>query len=357
MKSSLLACALLALFPACARAQSDSVQLYGRLNLALESVHGGAGGGMLRESSYRSVFGLRGSEALGGSLRLVWQIENALAPDTGSGGLAARDSRIGLEGRWGTLFGGNWTTPYNAATASLDPFYPTTAGYMSIMGNGAAPSSGNLDNIASFDRRQHNSLHYWTPAWRGLSLRVAHGFSEERPASGARPALSSGALQFEHGPLYLTFAHEQHRDYQGPGGTDRGSKVGAAWQFGSVRVALAGERLRYRTASGALRRDAWFASASHKRGPHALQLAVAKAGDGKGTARERIGFIAAGPDTGALHATLGYEYALSRRTAAYAMHSRIHNDARGRVDFAINGLAPGEGAQLRVTALGLRHSF
>ena len=356
MKKSLLACALLALFPACARAQSDSVQLYGRLNLALESVDDGRAS-TLRESNYRSVFGVRGSEALGGSLRVIFQVEGTLAPDTGSGALAARDTRVGLVGDWGTLFAGNWTTPYNAATSSLDPFYPTTAGYMSIMGNGSAPSAGNLDDTASFDRRQCNSLHYWTPVWRGLTLRVAHGFSEERPPGGAKPALYSGALQYEHGPLYLTLAHERHHDYQGPGGTDRASKIGAAWQFGTVRLAVAGERLEYQTATGTLRRDAWFAALSRQLGAHALRMAVAKAGDGKGSARERIGFIAAGPDTGALHATVGYEYALSRRTAVFAFHSRIHNEERGTVDFAINGLEPGEGAQLRGTALGLRHAF
>ncbi len=356
MNKTLLAYALLGAFPLYAQAQSNSVQVYARLNLAIESVATG-GASTLRESNHRSVLGLRGSEALGGSLRLLYQVESTLSPDTGSGALAARDTRLGVEGDWGTLFAGNWSTPYNTATSSLDPFYPTTAGYMSIMGNGAAPSAGNLDNTASFDRRQRNSLHYWTPAWRGLSLRLAHGFNEERPPNGARPALSSGALQFERGPLYLTLAHERHRDYQGPGLNDHGSKIGVAWQFGTVRLALAGERLRYRTPSGSLRRDAWFMAMSRQIGPHALKLALARAGDGKGDARERIGFIAAGPDTGATHATLGYDYTLSRRTALFVFHTRIHNRARGTVDFAINGLMPAEGAQLRGTALGIRHAF
>lgn len=355
MKQTLLACALLGAFTPAARAQSDDIQLYGRLNLALESVQDS--GHAMRVSNHRSVFGLRGSEAITGGLRLLYQVESALAPDTGSGALAARDTRVGLAGRWGTLFAGNWSTPYNTATSGVDPFYPTTAGYMSIMGNGAAPSAGNLDDTASFDRRQKNSLHYWTPAWRGLSLRLAHGFNEERPAGGARPALGSGALQFERGPLFVALAHERHRDYQGPGLSDRGSKLALAWQFGRVRLALAGERLEYRTPTGSLRRDAWFAAVSRQSGAHALRLAVARAKDGKGSATERIGFIAAGPDTGALHATVGYDYVLSRRTSLFAFHTRIHNRAHGTVDFAINGLAPVEGARLRGTAMGIRHAF
>ncbi len=357
MNKTLLASLLLVALAPGAQAEPGALQLYGRLNLALESVRQHGGDHAVRTSNYRSVFGLRGSEALGDGLRLLYQVESALAPDTGSGALAARDTRVGLEGRWGTLFAGNWSTPYNTASSSLDPFYPTTAGYMSIMGNGSAPSAGNLDDTASFDRRQRNSLHYWTPAWRGLTLRLAQGFNEERPPGGARPALTSGALQFERGPLYLALAHERHRDYQGAGLSDHGSKLALAWQFGTVRLALAGERLRYRSATGVLRRDAWFAAISKQAGAHALRLAVAKAGDGKGDAKERIGFIAAGPDTGALHATVGYDYTLSRRTSLFALHTRIRNREDGTVDFAINGLAPTPGAQLRGTALGIRHAF
>jgi predicted porin len=360
---------MLAILPFClgsaARAQSDTVQMYGRLNLGLESAHASGQAGhsapaasrLTRLANYRSVIGLRGNAPLGEGLHLIWQVEGAVAPDTGTGALASRNTRVGLEGRWGTLFAGNWTTPYNASTADLDPFYVTTAGYMSIMGNGAAPSSDNLSDITSFDRRQQNSLHYWTPSWRGLSLRLAHGFSEERPAGGARPALDSAALQLERGPLYVALAHERHRDYHGPGRDDRGTRLALAYRFGPTRLALVGERLDYRTGSGALRRDAWYVSATRQVGRHALSLGVAKAQDGKGDATERIGFISAGPDTGAVHATIGYELALSRRTTLFAFHTRLHNDDRGAVDFAINGLDPFAGAHLRGTALGIRHAF
>jgi predicted porin len=351
---------LLAAGHACA--QTGSVQIYGRLNLGLESVrqHGGGpqdDGAAFRESNYRSVLGFRGSEALADGLRLVFQVEGTLSPDTGAGAIAARDTRVGLEGRWGTLFGGNWPTPYNTATSSLDPFYPTTAGYMSIMGNGSAPSANNVSDTTSFDRRQQNSLHYWTPAWQGLSLRLAHGFNEETPASGAKPSLDSAAIVFEHGPLYATFAQERHRDYQGPGLDDQGTKLAAAWQFGRTRLAAAGERLRYRTTSGKLQRIAYYVSLNHQAGPHGIRFGFARANDGSGGARTQLGFIRSGPDTGAWHATLGYDYALSKRSSLFAFHTRLHNDARAAYDFAINGLAPAAGARLDGTALGIRHAF
>jgi predicted porin len=365
MKTQILGTAvlLLATGHACAQsAQSESVQIYGRLNLGLESVRqhgdkGTDGGASVRESNYRSVLGFRGSEGLGGGLRLVFQVEGTLSPDTGAGAIAARDTRVGLEGHWGTLFGGNWPTPYNTATSGLDPFYPTTAGYMSIMGNGSAPTANNVSDTTSFDRRQQNSLHYWTPVWRGLSLRFAHGFNEEAPANGAKPSLDSAALVLEHGPLYATLAHERHRDYQGPGLDDQGTKLAAAWQFGQTRLAAIAEKLRYETASGKLQRISYYVSLTHQIGPHGIRLGVAKANDASGSATGRLGFIQAGPDTGALHATLGYDYALSKRTSVFAFHTHLHNDARAVYDFAINGLAPAAGARLEGTALGIRHAF
>jgi predicted porin len=365
-----LTAAVLALLSNHAFAQDGALQVYGRLNVGLEAVrrHGGTaqdgtrdGPPALRLSNYRSVLGFRGSEDLGGGVKLLFQVEGTLAPDTGAGAIAARDTRIGLQGRWGSLFGGNWPTPYNSATAGLDPFYPTTAGYMSIMGNGSAPSANNVSDTTSFDRRQQNSLHYWTPAWQGLTLRLAHGFNEEAPPNGARPSLDSAALVLERGPLYAALAYERHHDYQGPGLDDHGRKLALAWQFGPrlgrVRLAAVAETLRYATAGGTLERRSYYVSATRQIGVHGIRFGLARAGDGKGNPGTRLGFIQGGPDSGALHATLGYDYALSKRSTLFAFYTRLRNDGRGVVDFAINGLDAAPGARLGGTALGIRHAF
>jgi predicted porin len=364
MKSTLRRTSLLGLLKllsghGLAHADADAPQLYGRLNLGIEDMrlHGAARETTVRMSNYRSVFGVRGSEAVGGDLRVVYQVEGTLAPDAGTGAVAARDTRVGLDGRWGTLFAGNWTTPYTSSSAALDPFYPTTAGYMGIMGNGSAASADNASDITSFDRRQRNSLHYWTPAWNGLSLRLARGLNEETPASGARPALSSGALLFERGPLYAALAVERHHDYRGPGLDDHGVKLAAAWQFGAVKLGGAVERLHYETTSGKLERMAYYLSLTRQMGAHGLRLGVAKAADGKGGSRERVGFIAAGSGTGALHATLGYDYALSKRSSLFAFYTRLRNDSRGTVDFATNAVDVAPGATASGVALGMRHAF
>lgn len=340
---------------ACAQ---DALQIYGRLNVGLESVQN-AGARIARLSNNRSVLGFRGEEKVGGGVKLLFQIEGTLSPDTGAGSPAARDTRVGLSGAAGTLFAGNWSTPYNGASAGLDPYYPTTAGYMSIMGNGSAASVNNTSDLSSFDRRQQNSVHYWTPVWGGLQLRLARGVGEERPASGARPSLSSGALVFEQGAWYASAAYERHHAYQGPGLNDSAAKLAAAYRWGETRVALAAERLRYETPAGTLERHDAYLSITRQIGRHGVKLGVGHAGDGGGSAPDgtTIGFARKGAATGATHATLGYDYALSGRSAVYAYYSHLSNRRNGVVDFAINSLGARPGATLKGVVLGLRHNF
>lgn len=352
---------------ACNAHAQEAVQLYGRLNIALEHVDTSANASgqrfaQTREVNDRSVLGVRGSENLGGELKAIFQVEGTLSPDSGAGSIAARDTRVGLDGSLGTLFAGHWVTAYNGATSSLDPFYPTTAGYMSIMGNGSAADTDNVGDTSSFDRRQSNSVHYWTPAWRGLALRVTQGLNEEKPASGARPALTSAALLYEHGPWYAVLARERHHEYQGPGGNDHGSKAAVAYQFGptawgQLRVALIAERLDYATASGDLARNAVYLSLSHQMGVHGLRFGIARAGDGSGPSTARVGFVRSGPGTGATHATLGYDYTLSKRTSLFTYYTYLNNRRNGVYDFAINGIGASPGATLRGAVLGLRHNF
>lgn len=363
MKFATVAAPLPCLLLCCAHAAAQSsVAVYGRLNAALERVETSANAAgravsASRLSNNRSVFGFRGTEDLGGGLKAIFQIEGTLSLDTGAGSPAQRDTRVGLEGGYGTLFLGHWTTPYNNATSGLDPFYPTTAGYMSIMGNGAASTVDNVGDTASFDRRQHNGVHYYTPAWRGWQLRAAHGLSEERPAGGAHPSLTSLAAVYEQGPWYAVLAHERHRAYQGRGRDDSGSKAAVAYRFGDTRLAAIAERLEYETASGKLERRAYYLSATHQIGPHGLRLGVARASDGRGASTQRIGYIRRGPATGATHATLGYDYTLSKRSSVFAYYTRLDNEANAVHDFAINSLTASPGATLKGLALGMRHAF
>ena len=357
VQSSLLVCCAGAAY-----AQGSNVQIYGRLNISLENMRTSANSAgqsvnITREVNNRSVMGFRGTEDLGGGTKALFQIEGTLSPDTGEGEIARRDTRVGLEGPWGTLFAGHWITAYNGATGPLDPWYPTTAGYMNLMANGAGSTVDNVSNVNSFDRRQANSVHYWTPEWNGLQLRLTRSASEERPASGAHPALTSAAALWNHGPLYLTAAVESHHEYQGPGLSDLGAKIGASYRFGATKLAGVVEHLKYETATGDLKRYAYFVALTHQLGQHELRLTATRANDGKGTSTAKIGFLKNGPDTGATQFTVGDDYSLSKRTSVFAYYTHLKNDDKGAYDFPINPLTVSPGATLRGAAMGIRHVF
>jgi predicted porin len=335
--------------------------IYGRINTGIEHVDASRSPVDLsryRLSNYRSTIGFRGEEDLGAGLKAVWQIEGGFSSDTGAGSMTNRDTRVGLQGGFGTLFLGVWTLPYTSATAGFDPFYPTTAGYMAVMGNGSASTTDHLIDTSSFDRRQQNLVQYWSPKWHGVSARLAYGFNDGQVnAAGAKPSLWSGSVTYDAQGLLLTLALERHKAYQAPGTADTAAKIGAAHQFGALRLAAVFERIEYETATGDLERDSWYVSANWKLGAGSLRAGYARAGDGSGGALETIGFMRSGAGTGAWHTTIGYEHELSKRTALFAYYSRIGNESQALYDFAINGLDAAPGARPSVVAIGMRHAF
>ncbi|EHP37701.1 porin [Cupriavidus basilensis OR16] len=361
MKCCIAALGMAAAAPA-AFAQS-TVTVYGRLNTAIEyaraspATDGTERGSVARLTNNRSVFGFAGDENLGGGLKAIWQIESNLSVDNGQGQIAGRNTRLGLQGPLGTVFMGHWHTPYTESTMGYDPYYPTTAGYMALIGNGSASSTDNVEDTSSFDRRQKNTLQYRSPVWHGISGALAWGLPEEKLTVPRNPALYSFAAAYDRGPLNLTLAYEIHQHYQVAGRNDDAIKAGVAYQFPTTRIALVYERLHYRTASGDLTRNAFYASLVQKLGPGSIRAGFALAANGAGNATETIGFFHAGPQTGATQLTFGYDYPLSKRTALYAYYSRIDNKPHAIYDFAINGLGIRAGADPQTFALAMRHNF
>lgn len=352
-----LAACLVAAAPVCAQ---PSVTLYGRLNTALESswISGASdAGSAARMTNNRSVFGLRGSEWLGDGTRAIFQIESGIALNTGQGQIASRNTRVGVDGPYGTLFLGNWHTPYTEATLAYDPYYPTTAGYMALLGNGSAASSGNVENTSSFDRRQNNSLQYRTPSWRGLTGGFAWGLPQEKMRTPRNPQLFSWSGSYDLGGLNVAVGYEVHRNYQAANTHDDAFKVGLSYQFSTTRIGLVAERLRYQTASGSLTRDGYYVSVVQALGRGSLRAALGVAGNGRGPSSQTVGFVRSGSDTGAVQWTVGYDYPLSPRTALYGYYSRIRNRAHADYDFAINSLGVTQGASPQTLAIGLRHYF
>lgn len=360
---------LAAALPAAALAQGSFVQIYGTLNTDLEYVEarGARGGlpGQMRVANNLSNIGFRGSEDLGGGLKAVWQVESGINVDSGNGNLGGRNSNVGLEYvPLGLIFYGIWETPYKTATSvPLDPFFTNTiAGANSILGNGfAAGSNGAAPQ--SFDRRQFNSVAYWTPNWNGLYARIQYGTERSEPSLATTNSfLVSGSVAYENGPLYLVLAGENHYEYFGPNTNDYGIKGGIGYTIGPARLRGVVEYLRFEpTPSTNVSRVAWQLAGTYNIGKGQFRLSYIRANNTSGNATVDVGGIgnpASGLETSANQVAAGYGYFFSKRTEVYVIATYLSNGAGGIYNLSTNPLAGlTRGQHPMGFGLGIKHSF
>ncbi|MFJ3055484.1 porin [Herbaspirillum sp. NPDC087042] len=346
-----------------ARADSDTVTIYGFLKVDAENVWAsGANGGqgrIARISNNLSVLGFKGVEDLGGGLQAFFQIESNVGVDTGAGSFADRNDNVGLRGSLGEIFAGQYETPYRFVSVyAIDPFTAGIFASNSIMGNGFT-TAANAQSPASFDRRQKNLVQYATPNLGGLVGKIAYAAREERTAT-SDPSLVSALLTYENGPLYLAYGHEEHKDYFAGGTVDTGNKFGAAYSLGNTRLRFVWERLRYEpTTSTSLRRDAWQLALTHNVGNGQWRASYVRAGRSSGNATAGIGGIGKpGSASGAQQVSLGYGYNLSKRTEVWGAVTKIFNEQNASYNLSANpipGLSAGQSPA--GVGLGITHKF
>lgn len=323
--------------------------------------------------------------------------------DTGGGNFGGRNTNIGLSGPWGTVFYGQWDTPYKFVTLRQDVWYATgIASNNLIIGNPgfgvstatqAAPGALGTAANASFDRRQGDSVQYWSPSWNGLSFRAQYSANEAKSNESVTPELDpftwGGAVIYENGPLYVQAAYERHEDYfglnsltanTGAVGTlteseDQGIKLGVGYTFGNTTVHFTYENLDYentQSAAGAVTdydRDAFYVGLLHKIGAWTIRASYGHADEGDCDAN---GISCNSDEVGTDFYTAGASYSFSKRTDVYALFVLVDADDLSAFNFA-NGAHLGGpptgggtagnpagntvGAQARGIGLGIRHSF
>ena len=334
-----------------ALAQESSTQIYGTLNVDVERVEaGGTVPPRNRVTQNSSNLGFRGEEKIGGGLAAIWQIESGVAVDAGGSSIASRNTAVGLKGGWGSLRLGQWDTPYKVISGITDPMYFTGITYTGALigtpGFGVGPvtigAPGASSANASFERRQGNSVQYWSPAFAGATFRFAYSANESRTAN-LNPQIFSGSLEYERGFFSLGYAHERHQDYFGAdalvpaaqatpvtasaSSRDDGDKLVARVKVGRTQVGIMSERLRYaRTFAAAVpialshyERDAYALTLIQGIGASGtIRALVGKARDGKCSRFDGTACSTAG--LGARQLSLGYSHTLSKRTDLYAAY-------------------------------------
>jgi len=404
--------------PAVAFAQS-AVQVYGTVHLSLnQAKYTKDTAGTVDDTtkfgvtSHASNWGLRSTETLGGGMTAWFQVEfnMKMARDNGvfDGDSTARNSGVGLRGNFGNVYFGTWETPWTQTfrlwdVGTIGGWGPTTsiigrreqtggnpsrfcnnntgaAGTASgaaitgpICGNGAESTSGPaLPQGYALWRRYNYAVFYESPLFEGVQLKAAWLPNERKTAFTApgvtneNPSSWSASLTWTGlgGRARAFIANMQNKDWSSVGSTDSGYTAGGGYDFGMVNVGATYEDFTYKSATGDVKAKEWGVGLAVPLGPGKIGASYAKAKKLTGAGTDAL--EAAGTnDTGAKMWNLGYEWALSKRTALGFGIAKIDNGANQTFSWTAsipiqNAATSGSvlaGSDVTNIFVSIRHSF
>jgi len=342
-----------------------------------------------------SNIGFKGDYKIDGDeLKVIWQLESSTSVDGDQPStLAGRNSCIGIASKtYGTVFVGSWDTPYKfpqiftGALRGLFPFDQSLTGNPGFNVPGTVTNSGraNTKNDAAFNRRQGNSLQYWSPSFSGLSFRLAYSANESKPTTDVatqlqyNPTVISALVSYKIGALTLHYGYECHNDYFGlsqltgaatapsltnTGSKDEGHELLAFYVFKSTGTRVTGmvEELTYRndeTVTGKAneyKRAAWAVSVQQDLGRHKIWGLYSSAADG--SAKLVGGAPASTNNLGASQVSLGYNYSITKTADVFATFYQVTNKSAATYGAfpVLSGLNPG--ADTKGFGVGILYTF
>lgn len=170
MNRQLMALAVGVLFFGSINGVHAGAKIYGRLNVSFGNLDDGADSSTYI-SSNASRLGLKGSEGLGGALKLVWQIESGIdrAGENNGGdfgdALASRNTYIGVAGGFGVVLVGKYDTPLRILGRKVALFRDQIGDSRNLI---SAANGG-----AGFDLRADNVVAWGSKDLRDFNIMVA----------------------------------------------------------------------------------------------------------------------------------------------------------------------------------------
>ncbi|MEW9582745.1 porin [Paraburkholderia sp. DGU8] len=380
MKKSLIVVAVAASFASVAHAQS-SVTLYGLLDAGLtytsnvaHNAKWAAGSGGINQS----MFGLRGSEDLGGGLKAIFTLESGFNVNNGkfanNNGMFNRQAFVGLSSaQFGAVTLGR---QYDAAQDYLAPLTATGS-----WGGTYFAHPFNNDNLnTNGGLSVNNSIKYSSANYAGFTFGGTYGFSNQAGAFANNRQYSVGAAyQWQGLHLGAAYAQQNNPAANTSGASDgvlantsgimtgnfRQREFGAAasYDFGPATLGVAWTQSRVDNLVGAAPGQRQGHSNNYEvNGKYnvtpALGLGIAYTfTDARG-----YGVNADGNDMKTRYHQIGLQadYSLSRRTDVYAQ--AVYQHAMG--DGGVASIYSGDNSQLpsssknqTAATVGLRHRF
>ncbi|MES2582919.1 MAG: porin [Pseudomonadota bacterium] len=348
MNKTMLAMAALAAVPFSTYAQSG-VTLYGRFNVGAQHLIYAdtptrASSSVTAITSDASLWGMRGTEDLGGGNRVYFKAESGIQLDTGAQSSATqmfnRETFIGLSSpTLGSLQLGSQWAPGLWQSLRADPFQRFGPGGQAYL----------LQVQRGYTLKYDSAVQYITPKFAGLSGRLYYVPSEGQATGEA----SAASLDYDNGRLYVGAYLDNN-------------------QVPAASVALTGSTVLSRTTSVA----ATYDFTSVKLYAQAQTNSVNGLPDVKGyllgvSVPVGVGQIKASylhksaPKADASVIGVGYAYPLSKRTSLFGNVAHLTNEGAAAYRFgpalaeqaALGPAGPVAGQNAMSVHVGLMHSF
>jgi predicted porin len=322
MKKSLVALALFGAFAATAQAQS-SVQIYGTIDAGLGKMTGETTKVTKRDNN---KLGFKGTEDLGNGLKAIFQLEIRYESDTGtlesnSRPLFQGQSRVGLQGNFGTVRLGRGLTAFQESSTAFEPWsgMPTPAGFQTDI-TVAAYTSDPLSATGNSRNRFSNALFYNSPVFSGFQFNATVAAKEANnnpafPGPAATPPANNYPVAANAVPEsnpYSVSATYNYGQFAGMAAYERNGVQAKLWSvaasFNPVTELKLMASYQHQDDSNfkIINTDtkAWLVGANYD----------------VGAGKIRAGYGQKTPDgvTKTKQASLGYDYNLSKRTYLYA---------------------------------------
>lgn len=334
-------------------ASAQSVTLYGILDgyVAREKAGPRTNTTLGDGGNAATRLGVRGTEDLGGGLQAEFLLEMSAFVDTGAGTAAGaplsfdRSSYVGLMGNWGRVRIGRQYTPQFWSLFFAEPFG------LNAVFSPMLPVFGKdgQTNLVAYPSRLNNMLDYMSPTIGGFNAELAYA-----PGESADPSRRSGdglsvSLNYRNGPVYLSYGATQMRGGTSAAPVANPSKsthqsLSGSYSFGDL--VLFANYMRVTTdAAATLGSKTTNVGVRYQVTPFVRFLGGYTRRDVNNSPRD------------ANIMTLGLEYDLSKRTALYSRWLTVNNQANAANALGRLTVTANSGEDLRVVALGVRHSF
>ena len=332
--------------------------------------------------SQNTYIGFRGERKLGERLKGIWQVEQSVELDTGTGAWSNRNSFAGLShGVFGTVKLGNMDTIYKEYGDTFGMFGISSGNFISAS-NVLSHIGIGSSNVARFHERRANSIQYQTAEFAGFQAGLQYGPDESKgePGTGLNRALWSYGVKWDSQMFYASLHQEIHYDTFGasaniPDATitntgagarsrDVATRASGEVRFANQRIVVDVARLHYvesgQVGDGRFQeytKPNWAVGYDINIGPWGVAAQYVRAGAGscKLTGQGTI----ADCNTNGLASSmvsLGTRYRFDRQTFLYVIANKLTNGPSARHD-NWNATTPNRGEDVKQMAAGISYSF